>query len=375
MNDILGPANAPGAVTERPGDTRTFGLADSWFRDCSSPTAEDGTDLQAGFLNSVIANLRALVRVNGKRNGGDIPVVYELGANDNLIAASVQQLIQRGQIQYGVDTGAANALAVSFTPAVIEYKPGLTLRVKVKNSVTGAATISVNGLYEVAIKRTNGAPLSDGDLVADGIAEFVYDGEAFQLVASHTDRIADDGGAFGYRVPYAVAGGTASAITGTYAPVTATPQAGDLLSIKLTAATTGATTIEPDGHGPYALKDSNGANLIANYGANGELLLMEFDGVAFRIMNKPPITGPNFMTPGAIGSLALSNYGPAFWDVSAGGAAPPHAVSPAFGYVNGTYVSDVRGLTATIGAFTGTWRVLSSSGPVIGDPCLVQRVA
>lgn len=65
MPDFLGPANAPGAVSARPTDARVFGANLTWFVDCTSPTANDGTMMQAAWLNGILAQLRDTITQSG----------------------------------------------------------------------------------------------------------------------------------------------------------------------------------------------------------------------------------------------------------------------------------------------------------------------
>lgn len=58
MPDILGPANAPNAVTSRPSDTRSFGATNTWFKDCTDAVTDDGTMIQAAWLNAILAQFR-----------------------------------------------------------------------------------------------------------------------------------------------------------------------------------------------------------------------------------------------------------------------------------------------------------------------------
>lgn len=61
MTDLLGPASALNAVTSRPNDTRIFGPDDTWFKNCSSPTTQDGTRIEADWLNGILAQLRTAI--------------------------------------------------------------------------------------------------------------------------------------------------------------------------------------------------------------------------------------------------------------------------------------------------------------------------
>ena len=385
MSDILGPANAPFSVTDRPADSRTFSTADTFFKDCTSPDADDGTDIQAGWLNGIAAALRSLARANGLLADATTKVVPEVGTDDDLLTKAVQQLFQRAQVTYAVDTGTKNNLVVSLSPAVREYKAGVKVRVKVLVANDGACVININGLGNRNIKHPDGTALSTGDLVVGGIAELNDDGTQFQLLASHTDRTG--GGGTGYRTPYAVATGTDVAIVATYTPTTASPVAGDLFLVKLIADIAGATTFNHDAHGAYDLVDPNGAPLTLKYAMSGDVLLLMYDGAKMRVLSKTSAlaAGPSLMTPGAIGSLGMVRN---TLDPSCAIALPESlwiasGYGPAKNLVYGAYVGDVYGGWAHSGSsFTGIWRVLSqlnneSDGGVSGlfRLSLAQRIA
>lgn len=179
MADILGPADAPNAVTNRPLETRTFGTLDSYFKDCSSPTVEDGTDIQAGFFNGMVAALRSVWRANGKLADGVTNVVAEVGTDDDGLTKSLQHLIQRGQPIYAVGGGTANVITASLSPALLEYKAGLTVRIKIISTNSGPATLNINGLGAKVCLRRDGTPVLVGDIVAGAIVTFIYNGTQF----------------------------------------------------------------------------------------------------------------------------------------------------------------------------------------------------
>lgn len=58
MVDVIGPANAPNAVTSRPSDSRSFGATNTWFKDCTDAATDDGTMIQAAWLNGIMAQFR-----------------------------------------------------------------------------------------------------------------------------------------------------------------------------------------------------------------------------------------------------------------------------------------------------------------------------
>lgn len=184
MADFLGPANADGAVTARPGDTRVFGGADSWFRDCTDPALDDGTEYTAAFTNDLIANLRALARANGGTVADPtIKIVPEVGGNDSMLLAAVQHLVQRGQLNYALAAGSANAITVTLAPVPPELKIGMVLRVKIAAPNTGPVTLNVNGLGAQAVVPAGGVAFVGGEFAAGMVVELVYDGASWQFAS------------------------------------------------------------------------------------------------------------------------------------------------------------------------------------------------
>jgi len=115
----------------------------------------------------------------------------ELG---NLITASgqsdsssdlqqVSKAVLSGKLNYAAAAGTANALTASLTPALEAYTPGLVLHILTSATNTGTATITINDLPPVAIKRLGGAALQSGDLPANTPVALVYDGTSFQVAA------------------------------------------------------------------------------------------------------------------------------------------------------------------------------------------------
>lgn len=179
--DIVGPANAPNSTTIRPGDTRVFGASDTWVKDCSSPSANDGTKIQAGWLNGIIAQLRNAIRGNGQ-TGAAADVVTQDNADDNMLLKAIQHIFQRNQPAYAIDTGSANALVVALSPAAAEYKDGMRIDVKAATTNTGATTINVNGLGAKQVRRRGGTDqLLAFDIIAGAVQTYKYDGTNFQL--------------------------------------------------------------------------------------------------------------------------------------------------------------------------------------------------
>lgn len=183
MADILGPASAANSVTSRPSDDRTFGAQDTWFKDCTGPDIDDGTEFRASWFNGVLAKLRNVWRINGALAADPTTkIVAENEADDFGLSKALQHLLQRDLVRYGVDTGAANALVVSLSPAPPELLPGMVARVKIGHDITGASTLTVNGIGPYPITHPDGSATGQGDGVAGEIAFLEFDGSRWQKV-------------------------------------------------------------------------------------------------------------------------------------------------------------------------------------------------
>lgn len=69
-------------------------------------------------------------------------------------------------------------------PFFLAYFPMMRIRVRFTNANTGAATINLNGLGAIAIRKSVSTALSAGDIMAGGIYELCYDGTNFQIPAA-----------------------------------------------------------------------------------------------------------------------------------------------------------------------------------------------
>jgi hypothetical protein len=87
--------------------------------------------------------------------------------------------IQQQHYTYANDTGAANAYAVTLTPAPT-LQIGSVVVFKAVNANTGASTLAVNGGAAIAIKKNATVALVSGDIAAGQIITVIYDGTNFQ---------------------------------------------------------------------------------------------------------------------------------------------------------------------------------------------------
>jgi expansin (peptidoglycan-binding protein) len=98
--------------------------------------------------------------------------------NDSLTTHTADYLHHTG---YAVATGSANSYIATLSPALSAYAEGVSFRLKINASNTGASTVDVNGLGAKAIKNGKGNDVAAGNLKAGVIYTLAYDGTSFIL--------------------------------------------------------------------------------------------------------------------------------------------------------------------------------------------------
>lgn len=94
--------------------------------------------------------------------------------NAPILPTDLLHAMQQSGTIVGADTGAANAYAVSYNPAITALTDNMVLWFKVKTSNTGASTLNVNGLGASPIVGAAHSALQGGELVVGGRAQVVW---------------------------------------------------------------------------------------------------------------------------------------------------------------------------------------------------------
>jgi len=226
------------------------------------------------------------------------------GGTDGAAGGDLAQLWKAMQIapwveEYAADTGTANAYIVTLNPAPPHLYPGMTVRMLVANSNTGASTLNVNGLGAHAIKRATGAVLNSGDLAAGELAFLIFDGSNWQIanfLGFTSDTTINN---FTIKIPYALDSGTTNNIVGLFSPAITTQAAGDPVIVKVGHTCTGAVTLKANAMPAVALQWPDGTPLVAGDIVAGGIILAIFDGTEYQLMcringgsSAPPAPGP-----------------------------------------------------------------------------------
>jgi hypothetical protein len=91
---------------------------------------------------------------------------------------------QNGASIYSTDTGTATAYAIAVSPVPLAYVEGMTFRFKPAHTNTGAASLNVNSLGAVSIRKHGSVALVANDLIAGQAIEVIFDGTNFQILSA-----------------------------------------------------------------------------------------------------------------------------------------------------------------------------------------------
>lgn len=127
-------------------------------------TSQQATIPGAWWFHQIGEELRAILVAAG--------ITPNAASNTQLLAA-IKTLIDAQAGNYALDTGSANAYVVALDPAITAYADGMTVRVKIINANTGAATLNAGG-GAVALVNDAGGALVAGDLPANSVLACTY---------------------------------------------------------------------------------------------------------------------------------------------------------------------------------------------------------
>ncbi len=127
-------------------------------------TATPATKGGAFWFHQIGEELRAVLTAAG---------ITPSTANNAQLLEAIQRMIDAQSGNYALDTGVANAYVVALNPAITAYADGMTVRVKIANTNTGASTLDAGGGVVSLVNDVGGA-LANGDVPAASIFGATY---------------------------------------------------------------------------------------------------------------------------------------------------------------------------------------------------------
>ncbi|VIO80122.1 hypothetical protein [Bradyrhizobium ivorense] len=202
--------------------------------------------------------------------------------NDDL--RQLSKAVQSGKVIYAVDTGTANAMVASLTPAITALTPGLTVRIKkigAKN--TGPATLDV-GTGVNQIKRASGALLNDNDLPANIVTELIWDGSVWQMANFQGTGVAETINNYAVNIPYGADSGSVNAMVVSFTPAITSLVAGQIGLVLAANRNTGPTTLNVTGGiGVKSVVRPDGTALQAGDIPAGAVVELIYDGTKWQL--------------------------------------------------------------------------------------------
>lgn len=178
--DLLGPgSNATNVTTARPTESRAFGTIDTWFQDCTTPSAGDGTRVPSAWLNAIKAQIVQAIRQSGvtQDNADDLMLwkAIQAAAAANVTAGTlvaVQKFAASGT--YTKTSGATRALVIATGGGGAGGGVTNSAAAGVGGGAgsTALAFVDLSGVSTVAVTVGAGGTGSTGDGTAGGTTSF-----------------------------------------------------------------------------------------------------------------------------------------------------------------------------------------------------------
>lgn len=162
--------------------------------------AADVIDTVQGLIVTVFSGVASAVNRITFTNAatGDNPKIEATGSDTNIGLTLKPKgsgvVVVDGPENYAADAEASDTYVVAIE-GISAYVTGLPISFKANTANTGAATLNVNALGAITIKKNHDQDLATGDIEAGQIVDVVYDGTNFQMqsqTASAAAEVAND---------------------------------------------------------------------------------------------------------------------------------------------------------------------------------------
>ncbi|WP_448120093.1 hypothetical protein [Pseudomonas veronii] len=209
-----------------------------------------------------------------------------------LLPSGILQSVQNGNTSSAIDSGVVNAYVATLSPAPVSLTEGMSIRVKITTSNTGASTLSVNGFGPTAIltaSRNGMIALAGFEMLAGTYSIFTYNLASGFWMLTNPARYADLYGtstiafsaATATQPQHAVPLGQAQALPSSIQSIAATVAASALTLtwaaqplVFRNATLTSGSTVSATPASALSLVVPSGATLGLASGVQGQLVLL-----------------------------------------------------------------------------------------------------
>lgn len=120
------------------------------------------------------------IELTGAGTDAKVTGIKDVSQGSDAVSAEV---LQGNQLVAGTATGTSNNFVLNPTPAIASLITGMTFVFKSNQTITGAASLNVNGLGVIPIKKTVNEDLEGCDILNGQMVEVSYDGTNFQMMS------------------------------------------------------------------------------------------------------------------------------------------------------------------------------------------------
>lgn len=204
----------------------------------------------------------------------------------------IDNLISQGSGEiYAADTVGTDAYAVTLVPAPTAYVTGMVVNFKAGTINTGTATLNVNGLGAITIRKNNDQTLDNGDIEAGQVITVIYDGTYFQMQSQVANLYASVAGVQNAQYVYAADSVGTDAYAITLAPAVTAYVTGQTFIFKAGAANTGAATLNVNGLGAKTIKKAYNSDLATGDILANQIVQVTYDGTNMQMMSPSSAAG------------------------------------------------------------------------------------
>lgn len=126
----------------------------------------------------------------------ELAIIHREGGRDSILEEDIEDTRQligsqyENSVFYGEDEGSENNYEVTI-PGITQYQNGLKIIIKTSSTNTGSASIKINKLDAIDLKRENGDDMQEDDIKENELIYAVYYDDEFKML-NKTGEMIDD---------------------------------------------------------------------------------------------------------------------------------------------------------------------------------------